>query len=274
MGASPRSKKSKWWPAKTLNAFTNILPSQIASGHVSPAAGLQHMKEQYEVMYDYSAAPHDPHEISFRQGDIVDFISKEDSDYWWVRKANGSVGIAPSRCLRSSGSSASTHSCRYETPNPESSVENFVMSPTPTAGAVDGEHWDSCQYRAIAAYTYNRSAPNEISFGRGEKLDVLGKRGRSCPAKKTKDGSAGIAPCNYLRIIPATNPGNEDEGRYKYKAKARWAYNSSAHDPNELSFSQGEVLDIVNKQGDWWQAKTADGRIGIAPSHYLQIELP
>lgn len=37
---------------------------------------------------------------------------------------------------------------------------------------------------------------------------------------------------------------------------------ASPDDPNEISFSKGEVLDIVDKQGKWWQAKKADGTIG------------
>jgi SHO1 osmosensor len=65
---------------------------------------------------------------------------------------------------------------------------------------------------------------------------------------------------------------------------------ASPDDPNEISFVKGEILDIVDKQGKWWQAKKGDGTIGskfsliiaivpddlivccaVAPSNYLQI---
>ncbi|KAJ7055731.1 hypothetical protein C8F01DRAFT_993822 [Mycena amicta] len=55
------------------------------------------------------------------------------------------------------------------------------------------------------------------------------------------------------------------------RARALHAYHGSPDDPEELSFKKGEVLEIEDQQGKWWQAKKSDGTLGIVPSNYLVL---
>ena len=44
---------------------------------------------------------------------------------------------------------------------------------------------------------------------------------------------------------------------------------ASPDDPNEISFAKGEVLEILDKNGKWWQARKQDGTVGSAYRHFL-----
>ena len=54
----------------------------------------------------------------------------------------------------------------------------------------------------------------------------------------------------------------------------------SADDPNEITFAKGEVLEIVDKQGKWWQARKSDGTVGseylinVEPLNFAQRQSP
>ncbi|CEI88192.1 Putative SHO1 osmosensor [Rhizopus microsporus] len=62
----------------------------------------------------------------------------------------------------------------------------------------------------------------------------------------------------------AASPRNQFE-----PATALHGYQGSADDPSELSFEKGELLEILDKRGNWWQARKQDGTTGIVPSNYV-----
>jgi len=54
------------------------------------------------------------------------------------------------------------------------------------------------------------------------------------------------------------------------RARALWAYNEDGREPNDLTFSAGDTIEIVKEvNSDWWEGRTK-GRQGLFPSNYVE----
>lgn len=58
---------------------------------------------------------------------------------------------------------------------------------------------------------------------------------------------------------------------FRYKARALYSYDASPDDINEVSFAKDEILEVDDIDGKWWQARRANGQVGICPSNYVKL---
>lgn len=70
---------------------------------------------------------------------------------------------------------------------------------------------------------------------------------------------------------PAAAAGASSTQGALQRAEALYSYKASEDDPTEISFAKGDVLQIVDSSGKWWQAQRPNGELGIVPSNYLRL---
>ncbi|RXW25631.1 hypothetical protein EST38_g200 [Candolleomyces aberdarensis] len=54
------------------------------------------------------------------------------------------------------------------------------------------------------------------------------------------------------------------------QAKALWGHNEKGSDPNDLTFSAGDIIEIIDEtNADWWRGRF-NGKEGLLPSSYVE----
>ncbi|KAL1949795.1 hypothetical protein VTO73DRAFT_8676 [Trametes versicolor] len=73
-------------------------------------------------------------------------------------------------------------------------------------------------------------------------------------------------PSPARRGVPPPPPRNNTK-----RARAIWPYNEDGREVNDISFSAGETIEIVDEtNADWWTGKCR-GRQGLFPANYVEL---
>ncbi|KAI0333129.1 hypothetical protein GY45DRAFT_1320068 [Cubamyces sp. BRFM 1775] len=115
------------------------------------------------------------------------------------------------------------------------------------------------EYRVRSLYAYQAQRPEELSFGENLILTAHPSKSGSDWWYGTivRDGKSGFFPKTYVEQVTAVI------------AHAVYDYNGSNAD--ELPFSEGDQLTIVDKSdADWWKAEQG-GVVFIVPAAYLSV---
>jgi len=125
----------------------------------------------------------------------------------------------------------------------------------------------------LAAQNHISQADATLMLGR---LDSIASKGISSPQAAVVNIASSMQSLsvNASPATPATTPSPVRSAPTPpsrlQKAKALWAYNEDSQEPNDLSFSPGEIVEIVDEtNADWWTGKCR-GKQGLFPSNHVE----
>lgn len=209
------------------------------------------------ALYDWQAEECD--ELSVQKYEFVILVDAT-GPWWMVRNQQGVLGLVPSGFM-----------------NPS---EKFMCS-------------------VVALNSFDSGYPDELPFEQGDFMDITDEL-VDVPGwweAQKGDGSTGLVPQNYVQIVhdikrfncfkdvgPQVDSAMESrevaapvvskpsEKSFICSVIALYSFNSSC--PYELSFQEGDFMDIIDKPVDnpgWWEARKGDGSTGLVPWNYVEI---
>jgi len=235
-----------------------------------------------KVLYDYQST-NPQSELSIQKNEIL-AIEKSTGDWWLCRNNRGESGYIPSNYVE----------VIQESPQQQSSSNSY-------------NHNNSGQgtlEQCVAEHDFTANRQDELSFKKGQIIDVLEKSGDGWWMGKS-EGRDGWFPANFVKVMSksqtSTSPNmssitsqlnnmftkeqksvpkqnltsnNQSSSNPKCLHQARAMYQFDGQD-GELSLLPDQIVEIIEKPAttpDWWVARdTISQRTGLIPSNYIEL---
>ncbi|XP_054569483.1 intersectin-1 isoform X1 [Eptesicus fuscus] len=217
----------------------------------SPAAKPALSGEEFIAMYTYESA--EQGDLTFQQGDVI-LVTKKDGD-WWTGTVGDKTGVFPSNYVRlkdaeGSGAAGKTGS----------------LGKKPEIAQV------------IASYT--ATGPEQLTLAPGQLILIRKKNPGGWwegeLQARGKKRQIGWFPANYVKLLsPGTSKVTPTEPpkppAFPAVCQVIGMYDYTAQNDDELAFSKGQIINVLNKEDpDWWKGEVG-GHVGLFPSNYVKL---
>eukprot|EP00794_Sanderia_malayensis_P000125 gene125-736_t len=218
------------------------------------------------ALFDYSGIEGD---LTFNEGDVIK-VTKKESD-WWEGVLRGECGFFPANYVKA----------KEVAEGPKKPEVATVIAPY---AALDGRELtlNPGQILHVLKKDVGGWWQGELQ-ARGKKRQVgwfpatcVKLLVQSKPATTTTPTATTTEPPKIM-IEQATGFEQQDDDIYSVPQKretpadqvlALFSYTSQNED--ELTFYKGSVINVIKKEGDWWQGEL-NGQVGMFPFNYVQL---
>ncbi|XP_040606411.1 intersectin-1 isoform X3 [Mesocricetus auratus] len=217
----------------------------------SPAAKPAVPGEEFIAMYTYESS--EQGDLTFQQGDLI-LVTKKDGD-WWTGTVGDKSGVFPSNYVRLKDAEGSG-----------------------TAGKTGSLGKKPEIAQVIASYT--ATGPEQLTLAPGQLILIRKKNPGGWwegeLQARGKKRQIGWFPANYVKLLsPGTSKITPTElpksSALPAVCQVIGMYDYTAQNSDELAFSKGQVINVLNKEDpDWWKGEVS-GQVGLFPSNYVKL---
>ncbi|XP_023389644.1 intersectin-1 isoform X4 [Pteropus vampyrus] len=235
----------------SMDSGSSESPAASLKRVASPAAKPAVSGEEFIAMYTYESS--EQGDLTFQQGDVI-LVTKKDGD-WWTGTVGDKSGVFPSNYVRLKDSEGSG-----------------------TAGKTGSLGKKPEIAQVIASYT--ATGPEQLTLAPGQLILIRKKNPGGWwegeLQARGKKRQIGWFPANYVKLLsPGTSKITPTEPPKPTALPAVCQvigmYDYTAQNDDELAFSKGQIINVLNKEDpDWWKGEV-NGQVGLFPSNYVKL---
>ncbi|CAO2604006.1 ITSN2 [Lemmus lemmus] len=238
-----------WFP----KSYVKIIPGSevkrepealYAAVNKKPTSTVYPAGEEYIALYPYSSV--EPGDLTFNEGEEI-LVTQKDGE-WWTGSIGERTGIFPSN---------------YVKPKDQ---ENFGNA---------GKSGTLNKKPEIAQVTsaYAASGAEQLSLAPGQLILILKKNTSGWwqgeLQARGKKRQKGWFPASHVKLLGPSSERTTPAFHAVCQVIAMYDY--AANNEDELSFSKGQLINVLNKDDpDWWQGELS-GVTGLFPSNYVKM---
>ncbi|XP_067448433.1 intersectin-2b isoform X2 [Thunnus thynnus] len=195
--------------------------------------------EEYVALYTYESP--EPADLTFSEGDII-LVSKREGE-WWNGSIGDRTGVFPS---------------------------NYVKPKETDASSTSGKKKPEI---AKVIRAHSSTGPEQLSLENGQLILILGKNVSGWwlgeLQARGKKRQKGWFPASHVKILGSNSGKSTPAPQPVCQVIAIYDYTAANED--EMSFSKGQLINVLDKNDpDWWKGELS-GTTGLFPTNYVKM---
>uniref|UniRef100_A0A3B4YTY2 Intersectin 2b n=1 Tax=Seriola lalandi dorsalis TaxID=1841481 RepID=A0A3B4YTY2_SERLL len=247
MGWFPESYVERMAPSDTANSNTAAAaataPKVRKSSPPDASESSDNLQlEEYVALYTYESP--EPGDLTFREGDVI-LVSKREGE-WWHGSIGDRTGLFPN---------------------------NYITPKETDTSSISGKKKPGKLIIGQVIRAHSSSRPEQLNLENGQLVLILSKNASGWwlgeLQARGKKRQKGWFPASHVKIL-GSNSGKSTPALQPV-CQVIAIYDYTASNKDEMSFSKGQLINVLDKNDpDWWRGEI-NGVTGLFPINYVTM---